>query len=307
MRNSKKITILVSLSLLVYLLYKLKSTPSGMFLTGFALGLTVISITVFGILISLVIVKAFYKKFDFWSIFFSLTIPFFLYFHYKLYSPDLKIVVPENYTGKINLVKSDVPSNVLTVDSNGIGYITDWTFNHSYKRPIVVDVNGLIIDSLLVGFNPTNFWSVTSSFSTNSDKKLISKSFKIVNPQTNSSKKEENQKKIWDTLMINEESVLIHSLDSAEIEVLKAENEDNFYTAVDDIMWYTNMLTKKLDSLKKPVIYTTSDYIKVFIENSEYQIIDTNTLYYQTIYEFENDSLKEKELFELMDKYKVNL
>lgn len=302
MRKLKRIIILVSLSLLIYQLYKLQLTPSGMFLTGFALGLTVIFVTLFSILLSLLIVKAFYKKFDFCTVFFSLTIPFFLFFHYSLYSPNLKIIVPENYAGQINLVKSDIQTNILTVDSLGIGYITDWTFNHSYKRPIVVDKNGRDMDSLLVGFNPTNFWAVTTSISPNSDKKLISKSFKIIKPRTDNSDSVKTQKLIWDTLILNQESVIIHNLDSAEIVVLKAENEDNFYTAVDDIMWYTNMLTKKLDSLKKPVIYTTSDYIKVFIDNFEYQIIDTNTLYYQTIYEFENDSLKKKELFELMDK-----
>jgi hypothetical protein len=276
-----------------------------MFLSGFALGITVISITIFGILLSSLIVKAFYNKSDYWFLFFSLTIPFFLYYHYKLYSPDLKIIVPDNYTGQINLVKSDIKNNILTVDSNGIGYITDWTFNHSYKRPIVVYKNGINIDSLLVGFNPTNFWAVTSSFTTSSDKKIISKSFKIVNPQTTESDQSNSYLIKWDTIRMNIEPLIIHNLDSAEIETIKAKNEDSFYTSIDDLLWYTSMLTTKLDSLKKPIIYTTSDSMKIFVNNIEYEIINTNSTVYQTIFELQNDSFKQTELFELMEKYKV--
>lgn len=68
----------------------------------------------------------------------------FLVFHYPLYSPTLTIIVPNNYKGEINLFLSNVDDNILTVDSNGIGYLNKWTFNKTYKRPNIVQVDGKI-------------------------------------------------------------------------------------------------------------------------------------------------------------------
>jgi hypothetical protein len=36
---------------------------------------------------------------------------------------EYKIVVPKGYIGEVCLFKSKVTSNILTLDSNGIGYI----------------------------------------------------------------------------------------------------------------------------------------------------------------------------------------
>jgi len=58
------------------------------------------------------------------TILFITTTISFLAFHYQLYSPTLTIKVPNGYKGKINLVLSNVKDNLLTVDSNGIGYLT---------------------------------------------------------------------------------------------------------------------------------------------------------------------------------------
>jgi hypothetical protein len=38
---------------------------------------------------------------------------------------EYKIIVPNGYIGKVCLIKSNVTSNILTLDSNGIGYIND--------------------------------------------------------------------------------------------------------------------------------------------------------------------------------------
>ncbi|MBM3165050.1 MAG: hypothetical protein FJZ80_06265 [Bacteroidetes bacterium] len=63
----------------------------------------------------------------------------------------------------MDLVLSNVSDNILTLDTNGIGYINQWTFDKTYTRPIVIDQDGNNLDSLLVGFNPTSFWSVGKS------------------------------------------------------------------------------------------------------------------------------------------------
>jgi len=54
----------------------------------------------------------------------------------------LKIIVPESYTGQVILIKSNVKNNILTVDTNGIGYLNEWTFNKLIIKPIVVDEKG---------------------------------------------------------------------------------------------------------------------------------------------------------------------
>ena len=37
------------------------------------------------------------------------------------------------------------------------------------------------------------------------------------------------------------------------------DEEDNFYTAADDLMWYNAKLIEKIDSLKIPLIYSKQD------------------------------------------------
>jgi hypothetical protein len=109
--------------------------------------------------------------------FFTTSISF-LAFHYQLYSPTLTIIVPNDYKGEINLVLSNVDENILTVDSNGIGYLNRWTFNKTYTRPIVKQVDGKNLDEYLIGFNPTTFFGKGKTCCVN---KLViqSLSFKI--------------------------------------------------------------------------------------------------------------------------------
>lgn len=82
----------------------------------------------------------------------------FLAFHYQSYSPTLTIKVPNGYKGEINLVLSNVKDNLLTVDSNGVGYLNEWTFNKTYSRPIVVQTDGKNLNDYLIGFNPSTFF-----------------------------------------------------------------------------------------------------------------------------------------------------
>jgi hypothetical protein len=70
----------------------------------------------------------------------------------------LTIKVPNNYKGEVNLVLSNVKDNILITDKNGIGYITEWTFNKTYSRPIVEQMDGKNLDRNLVGYNPSTFF-----------------------------------------------------------------------------------------------------------------------------------------------------
>lgn len=46
----------------------------------------------------------------------------------------------------------------MITDKNGIGYITEWTFNKTYSRPIVEQMDGKNLDRNLVGYNPSTFF-----------------------------------------------------------------------------------------------------------------------------------------------------
>lgn len=107
-----------------------------------------------------IVVKAISQEDLILTIYFLTSAVSFSAFHYKLYSPTLRIVVPENYSGKISLVLSDVKDNILVVDSNGIGYLNQWTFDKTYTKPIVVDTNGKNLAEFCVGFNPSTFWAL---------------------------------------------------------------------------------------------------------------------------------------------------
>lgn len=87
--------------------------------------------------------------------------------------------MPKGYTGPVNLVLSNVRKNILTLDSNGIGYINSWTFNKTYSPPKVFEMDGKQINNKCVGFNSSGFWSY-SRFCCVNEKVIISISFKIM-------------------------------------------------------------------------------------------------------------------------------
>ena len=179
-RNLKIATGLISLGLLATLIYKLIEIPGGMILSGLFLGGMVIALILVGGFILTWLTKLISKRLPFWTVYFIITAISFSVFHYQLYSPTLKIVVPENYTGEINLVKSNVSENILTIDSNGIGYLNEWTFNKLYSKPIVVDENGKDLTEQCVGFNPSTFFGLGTYASFEKKGEIKSLSFEIV-------------------------------------------------------------------------------------------------------------------------------
>jgi hypothetical protein len=161
MRTDRKLKIifgLLSVGLLTTLLFKLTNVPGGMILSGLFLGGMMIIGIIIGCLILTAILKLVFKQTSFFTILFITTTISFLAFHYQLYSPTLTIKVPNGYKGEINLVLSNVKDNILTIDSNGIGYLNEWTFNKTYSRPIVEQLDGNNLDKNLVGFNPSTFF-----------------------------------------------------------------------------------------------------------------------------------------------------
>ena len=181
MKKTLKITVgLISLGLLGTLIYKLTSVPGGMILSGLYLGgMMIILILVGGLLVAF-LTKSILSKLPFWTAYFTWTAIAFAVFHYQIYSPTLKIVVPENYTGEVNLIKSNVSDNILTLDANGIGYLNEWTFNKLYSKPIVVDETGKDLSAQCVGFNPSTFFGLKSMMVTKNQKEIKSLSFEIV-------------------------------------------------------------------------------------------------------------------------------
>ncbi|WP_271424156.1 hypothetical protein [Aequorivita sinensis] len=160
-RNLKIIFGFLSVGLLATLLFKLTKVPGGMILSGLFLGGMLIVGIIIGCLILSGLLKLILRKTSFLTLLFITTAISFLVFHYKIYSPTLTIIVPNDYKGKINLVLSNVNKNILNVDNNGIGYLTEWTFEKTYSKPIVKQVNGKNLEKNLVGFNPSSFFGTT--------------------------------------------------------------------------------------------------------------------------------------------------
>ena len=178
-RKTLIISALVSLGLLVTLLIKLIRVPGGMILPGWFLGGMMIILILLAAPVLAWLIKLIVKRLSFWTAYFILTAIAFMAFHYQLYSPTLKIIVPENYTGEVNLIKSNVADNILRLDSNGIGYLNEWTFNKVYSKPIVLDSKGNDLTEQLVGFNPSTFWGLRTTTLFDSNKEIKTKTFDI--------------------------------------------------------------------------------------------------------------------------------
>jgi len=163
----------------VTLLIKLIRVPGGMILPGWFLGGMMIILILLAAPVLAWLIKLIVKRLSFWTAYFILTAIAFMAFHYQLYSPTLKIIVPENYTGEVNLIKSNVADNILRLDSNGIGYLNEWTFNKVYSKPIVLDSKGNDLTEQLVGFNPSTFWGLRTTTLFDSNKEIKTKTFDI--------------------------------------------------------------------------------------------------------------------------------
>ena len=53
---------------------------------------------------------------------------------------------------------SNLKDNQLNFDTNGIGYLNRWTFNKTYSRPIVMQMDGKNLTDHLISYNPSAFF-----------------------------------------------------------------------------------------------------------------------------------------------------
>lgn len=178
-RNLKIVFGISSIILLVTLLIKLNRVPGGFILSGLFLGGIYIFVILCICFVATFILKFVFKNLSYSTIYFvSITVCLVAY-HYYLYSPTLKIIVQDGYTGEVNLVLSNVNENILTLDSSGIGYINKSTYDKTYSVPDVYTVSGQKINSQCVGFNPSTFFGL-SKFCCIYDREVKSLSFEIV-------------------------------------------------------------------------------------------------------------------------------
>lgn len=178
-RNLKIIFGIISAALLSSLIIKLTKVPGGLILSGLFLGGMLIVGILIACLLFTLIIQLLLKNYSFSTIYFIVISVAFMGYHYYLYSPTLKIIVPDGYTGEVNLVLSNVDKNILTMDSNAVGYITKWTFNKTYSQPNVYTSSGRKINKQCVGFNSSTFWGL-SKFCCVDGKIIKSLSFEIV-------------------------------------------------------------------------------------------------------------------------------
>jgi len=211
--------------------------------------------------------------------------------HHEL-SPDKKVVVYQSVTQNDGQYQIALTSWCKQNGSEGGAGI--FAFISENEEQIQFNWES---DSLLLVTIPKNVTIILQE----NESYFLGRSFKVnyIQPQ------KESPTPSWDTLRLTSSSLIIHSLDSIEMENLAKTDEESFYTAADDLMWYTAQLTSHLDSLQVPMVFTTSDYIRVFIDNKEFELVDTSTQSFQTIYELYTDSIHTAELFELMEKYNV--
>lgn len=159
MKTSKQILGILAILLLVYAIFEIKNFPGGMFFPGFLFRGILLVVFFLIILFISYILKLIFKKYTTFEFFLPITVLSLIAFNYCFYSPNLKIIVPVNYTGIISLVLSNSTNNILKIDENGIGYINEFTFERTYQKPTVFDTKGKELTSQIKGFNNLIFWS----------------------------------------------------------------------------------------------------------------------------------------------------
>jgi len=156
-----KLTVgLLAIILLIILITRLVKAPTFMLSSVYATAIVVTGLLV-GSLIVAGVVKLIFTQASFFVVFSSVVSIASIILMFKFYSPTLTIIVPKGYVGRITMVLSNVNKDILTVDSNGIGYITKLTFDKTYTKPVVLETDSTDISNQCVGFSPSTFWAKT--------------------------------------------------------------------------------------------------------------------------------------------------
>ncbi|MET3732720.1 hypothetical protein [Moheibacter stercoris] len=149
---------IISTFLIICFLNQLRNLPGGFFFSGLFYAIIILIIVLISILILAFILKFIFKKADYLKRVLISCIIILSFSIYKLYSPTLKIIVPKNYSGEVNLTLSNLNHNELNIDKNGIGYITKWTFEKTYTKPKVYDSDGKNLEKHLLSYDNNKFW-----------------------------------------------------------------------------------------------------------------------------------------------------
>ena len=103
-----------------------------------------------------------------------------------------------------------------------------------------------------------------------------------------------------EVITITGPSLVVVTLDSFELELLKALDEDVFYTAADDLMWYHAGLVNQLDSTNIPIRYSKSDTLEVLFKDERWTIVKDGTYSIYTYFEFNGQQMVRTDLFDLL-------
>jgi hypothetical protein len=149
--------------LYVFLVIRMALLPSSYgFWFPFVLSFLVIGIGI-GVIAALIYlgISLFSKKVEFNDILLSVSLILVLACHLFVYFPPLKIIVPNNFSGEVNLVVHPENKKKLIIDSNGVGFIPKSIFLNSTgdKKPIVYYQNGKTIPAeKIIGFDSIFFY-----------------------------------------------------------------------------------------------------------------------------------------------------
>lgn len=174
----KIIAALISVILLAGVAAVIFGMPGGMFLSSFYFMVICLGILLLVSGVAARIIQLLAGRGSFLILFSCTTSAASMAFLILYYDPGLTITCPKGYTGAVVLVLTTADRDILTLDSNGIGYITRRTFKRTYRKPRVIDAGGTDISARCVGYNPSTFWA--NSTYLGGGQKIRSLSFELV-------------------------------------------------------------------------------------------------------------------------------
>jgi uncharacterized protein YbcC (UPF0753/DUF2309 family) len=105
----------------------------------------------------------------------------------------------------------------------------------------------------------------------------------------------------WIKTVISEPTIIVITFDSLEIDNAKIENgQENFYTAMDDLMWYNAELIEKMENEKITLLYFEQDSLLIETPVKNFQIVKDSTFSVYTYFKFDGSQLQRTELLELL-------
>jgi hypothetical protein len=110
------------------------------------------------------------------------------------------------------------------------------------------------------------------------------------------------QKKDYFEIKLSDRTVIEISPDSTQLEaMIQNYAEEDFYTMVDDVMWYSSQMRDVMDSLNIKYIYTDKRFVKIVTPKDQITIDnDSSKVKWRYIY-FNGNFTQEKDIFELIN------